>query len=78
MTHDRVDADEFMLTQQFLSQMLGVRRATVNEIATRFQSERRIEYTRGSVRILDRKGLEAASCHCYRVIRDEYERMLGS
>lgn len=75
-THDRVNANEFQLTQEFLSQMLGVRRATVNEIATRLQELSLISYSRGTVRIVNRKGLEAASCHCYAVIRDEYDRML--
>ena len=77
MTHDRVNADEFQLTQEFLGQMLGVRRATVNEIATRFQEMSLISYTRGHIRILNRKGLESEICHCYWVIREEYDRMLA-
>ncbi len=74
-THDRVGRDEFRLTQEFLAQMIGVRRATVNEVAGRLQAEGLIEYKRGTIRIKDRAGLEAASCGCYRVIRDEYDRM---
>jgi CRP-like cAMP-binding protein len=77
LTHDRVGADEFPLTQEFLSQMLGVRRATVNDIAVQFQDAGYIEYSRGRIRILNRKKLEAASCKCYFVIREEYDRMLG-
>ena len=77
LTHDRVGEDEFMLTQEFLSQMLGVRRATVNTVAAAFQKAGLIDYSRGRIRILDRKGLEAASCRCYAVIRDEYDRMLN-
>jgi CRP-like cAMP-binding protein len=77
MTHDRVNADEFQLTQEFLGQMLGVRRATVNEVATRFQGMSLISYTRGRIRIVNRKGLESESCRCYWVIREEYERMLA-
>lgn len=77
LCHDRVGADEFELTQDFLSQMLGVRRASVNLAATAFQNAGFIEYSRGHIRVLNRKGLESASCHCYAVIRDEYDRMLN-
>ena len=75
LTHDRVGADEFQLTQEFLSQMLGVRRATVNEIAGELQSLNAISYSRGVIRVLNRAHLEAASCMCYSIIRDEYDRM---
>jgi len=74
-THDRVGADEFILTQEFLAQMLGVRRATVSEVASEFQRDGLIQYSRGRIRILDRLRLEATSCGCYAVIRDEYDRM---
>ena len=74
-THDRVGKSEFQLTQEFLGQMLGVRRATVSEVAARFQTDGVIEYSRGLIRILDRARLEAASCACYGVIRKEYDRM---
>lgn len=76
LTHDRVGADEFTLTQEFLSQMLGVRRATVNDIALKLQEAGYISYTRGRIRITNRKGLESVSCRCYQIIRDEYDRML--
>jgi hypothetical protein len=76
LCHDRVGADEFTLTQEFLSQMLGVRRAAVGVVAAKFQQGGSIEYSRGRMRILNREGLEAASCHCYAIIRGEYERML--
>jgi CRP-like cAMP-binding protein len=76
-THDRVGMDEFSLTQEFLGQMLGVRRATVNSIAVQFQEAGYIDYGRGRISMRNRKKLEAVSCHCYRVIRDEYDRMLG-
>lgn len=75
LSHDRVGRDEFKLTQEFLAQMLGVRRATVNEVAGRLQQQGMIEYSRGVIRVLDRPRLEAASCRCYRIIRDEYDRM---
>jgi CRP-like cAMP-binding protein len=74
MTHDRVRGDTFALTQEFLCRMLAVRRATVSEIASSLQEAGLIRYSRGKMTILDRKGLEAASCECYRVIRAEYER----
>ncbi|QIN77912.1 helix-turn-helix domain-containing protein [Rubrobacter marinus] len=76
-THDRVDGGEFALTQEFLSQMLGVRRASVSAAAGALQGEGLIAYSRGNVRVLDRAGLEARTCECYRVIRREFDRMIG-
>lgn len=76
ITHDRVSGDTFELTQLFLSQMLGVRRATVSEVASALQARGLIEYSRGRMTILDRPGLEAAACVCYGIIRDEFARML--
>ena len=75
-THDRVGKDEFYLTQEFLSQMLGVRRASVSEVAVTFQREGLISYSRGRLRICDRPGLEAATCECYGVITKEFDRLL--
>lgn len=77
MTHDRVRRDDFTLTQEFLGQMLGVRRASVNTVAALFQHAGFITYSRGRLRILDRQGLEAASCNCYAIIRSEYDDMLN-
>jgi len=65
MTSDRVLSKKFFLTQASLGDMLGVRRATVNEAAGALQQRKLIRYSRGNIRILDRKGLEAASCRCY-------------
>lgn len=76
MTHDRVATDTFPLTQEFLAQMLGVRRAAVNVSAGSLQRAGLIQYSRGSITVLDRRGLEAASCECYKIIRDEYDRLL--
>lgn len=77
MTHDRVGRDEFGLTHEFAAQMLGVRRATVSEIAAALQSAKIIRYTRGTITILDRAALEEHSCECYRIIRNEYARLLS-
>jgi CRP-like cAMP-binding protein len=72
-THDRVARDEFPLTQEFLAQMLGVRRPTVSEVASRLQSEGLIGYSRGVLRIVDRHGLEKASCACYGIVKAEFD-----
>jgi CRP-like cAMP-binding protein len=76
MTHDRVAAPEFPLTQEFLSHMLGVRRSTVTVAAGMLQKAGLIAYHRGRITVLDRPGLEDASCECYRVVRDEFDRLL--
>jgi CRP-like cAMP-binding protein len=78
LTHDRVDSDEFPLTQEFLAQMLGVRRPSVTVAAGALQQAGLIEYTRGSIRVVDRAGLEEASCECYSIVEAEYRRLLGA
>jgi len=70
MTRDCLRSDQFLLTQAFLADMLGVRRVGVSTAARALQQRELISYTRGKIRILDRKGLEAASCGCYEVIRN--------
>lgn len=65
MSRDRIDSDDLPLTQEFLGQMLGTRRSSVSLAAASLQKARLIEYVRGHVTILDRKGLEGASCECY-------------
>jgi len=69
--------DEFYLTQEFLAQMLGVRRPSVTAVAGILQKAGLLTYRRGNLTILDRKGLEAASCECYRAVSKELERLLG-
>ena len=77
MSHDRVGADEFPLTHEFLAQMLGVCRPTVTAVAGALQKAGRINYHRGRIAVLDRKGLETASCECYQVVAKELDRLLG-
>lgn len=77
MTQDRVDYDSFPLTHEFLSYMLGVRRASVSEVAATFQSSGLIDYHRGQMTIRDRQGLEASSCECYQNFNQEFRRLLG-
>jgi CRP-like cAMP-binding protein len=77
MTHDRVRGDSFELNPQFLGQMLGERRSNVNRVAALMERAGFIRYADGTLTVLDRAGLESASCGCYAVVRDEYDRMLG-
>jgi CRP-like cAMP-binding protein len=74
-THDRVGTDSFQITQDFLAQMLGVRRATVSESARTLQQAGLIRYSRGRITILDRDGLQAAACQCYLTIRHEFDKL---
>ncbi len=72
MTQDRMESDNFQITQDFLSNMLGVRREGVNKAATNLQSSQLITYTRGNLSVLNRPGLEAVACQCYGIIKKEY------
>jgi CRP-like cAMP-binding protein len=73
---DRVESNELPLTHEFMSQMLGVRRAGVTEAANMLQQSGLIRYTRGKITILNRQELEAASCECYEIINGEFARLL--
>lgn len=77
MSRDLLDSDEVVMTQELIAGMLGVRREGVTVAAGRLQEQGLIRYARGHIRVLDRRGLEAEVCECYRVVRDEYERLLG-
>lgn len=77
MSQDRVHADTFFLTQDFMGQILGVSRPTVSTTASLLQKAGLISYVRGTVTVTDRLGLEAASCECYRVIRSQFDRLVG-
>jgi CRP-like cAMP-binding protein len=74
---DRVNSNELKLTQEFLSEMLGVRRAGVTQTAQKLQENGLIEYHRGRVQILDQGGLEEAACECFGTVREQYDRLLG-
>lgn len=75
MTHDRMRRDDFHLSHEFLAIMLGVRRQTVTVIAGTLQAAGLITYRRGHVTVVDRKGLEAASCECYALIRRHFDAL---
>ena len=70
MTRDRVGSGEFRLTHEFLGHMLGVRRVGVTKAASVLERKKLIDYSRGNIRILDRKRLEAAACTCYRIVKN--------
>jgi CRP-like cAMP-binding protein len=77
MTHDRVHTDKFLLTQEFLGMMLGVRRTSVTVAASGLKRKKLIDYSRGHVTILDREGLLKCSCECYAINKREFDRLLG-
>ena len=76
MAHDRVEKDEFSLTQELLGQLLGVRRQTVTLVGRTFQAAGFIEYRRGVIKILNRPGLETASCECYKIAKTAYDSIV--
>jgi CRP-like cAMP-binding protein len=78
MAQDRAGRQEFPLTHEVLSELLGVRRQTVSIVAASLQRAGFITYRRGILRVLDRKGLEAATCGCYHVLRELYQRIMGT
>ncbi len=78
MIHNRVDGDEFPLTQDIISMMLGAQRTGVTEAAGGLQKKGIIRYSRGRITVLDRRELEETSCECYWIVREEYERLTGT
>jgi CRP-like cAMP-binding protein len=77
LSHDRLQTDELIMTQALIADMLGVWREGVTLAAGRLQEMRAISYFRGHIKILDREKLELAVCECYRVVKDEFDRLLG-
>ena len=75
MTHDRTHSDELQMTQEFISNMLGVRREGVTLAAGGLQQLGLISYVRGHIKIVDRPGLEALTCECYAVVKAEHSRL---
>jgi CRP-like cAMP-binding protein len=74
MTHDRVNSNEFRITQEFLALMLGVRRVGVSVAMCALRDSKVITYRRGTISILDPEGLVAAACSCYKTVKDTYSR----
>ena len=76
LSHDRLQSDELVMTQELIANMLGVRREGVSVAAHRLQELGLIEYRRGRIKIVDRPALEGAVCECYQVVRTECDRLL--
>ena len=77
LSHDRLKVDELIMTQELIADMLGVRREGVTVAAGHLQDAGAISYVRGHIKILDRQRLEDTVCECYRVVKDEFDRLLG-
>ncbi|HQZ95297.1 MAG TPA: Crp/Fnr family transcriptional regulator [Pyrinomonadaceae bacterium] len=77
LSHDRLDSDKLVMTHDLISNMLGVRREGVTLAAQKLVARKLIQSVRGTMTIIDRPGLENAVCECYKVVNDEYNRLLG-
>jgi CRP-like cAMP-binding protein len=77
MSHDRIGSDDLPLTHEFLATMLGVRRVSVTLVLHPLQELGLIRTARGRITVRDRKGLEVATCECYQLVRDEYDRLMN-
>ena len=77
LSHDRLDSDDLVMTHDLISNMLGVRREGVTLAAQKLASRGLIKNKRGTIKIVDRQGLEDAACECYQIVNTEYNRLLG-
>lgn len=77
LSHDRLNSDVLVMTHDLISNMLGVRREGVTLAARKLTKRKLIKNVRGTMTVLDRRGLEGAACECYKVVNDEYNRLLG-
>lgn len=77
ISHDRVRGNSFQLSQEFLADMLGVHRPSVSIVAKNFQQAGLLKYSRGTINILDRKGIEEVCCECYSVVKKQFARAIG-
>lgn len=77
LSHDRLESDELVMTHDLISNMLGVRREGITLAAQKLATKNLITNSRGTMTVIDRKGLEAAVCECYQVVNNEYNRLLG-
>jgi CRP-like cAMP-binding protein len=77
ITHDHAKSDTFPMTHEFMSNLLGVRRVDVTKAANALQKAGLVSYHRGQMTVIDRQEMEAASCNCYRIVRDEIDRLHG-
>lgn len=77
LSHDRLDSDKLVMTHDLISNMLGVRREGVTLAAQKLARRKLIKNVRGTITVIDRQGLEVAACECYKVVNDEYNRLLG-
>ena len=78
INHDLLQTNKLIMTHDLIANMLGVRREGVSIAAGHLQKKGVIKYVRGTITMLDRKGLEVAACECYQVVKDEYDRLLGT
>jgi CRP-like cAMP-binding protein len=77
LSHDRLDSDKLVMTHDLISNMLGVRREGITLAAQKLASKKLIVNNRGTMTVIDRQGLESAVCECYKVVNEEYNRLLG-
>jgi len=77
LSHDRLDSDKLVMTHDLISNMLGVRREGITLAAKKLAKKNLIKNTRGTIEVLDRRGLEETACECYQIVNAEYNRLLG-